>query len=74
MSRYRPQKSYGHKCRYLGYDWYEIGWAVDRYIKGSRLRWPTRYGRMTDEAGAIRFCKKHDLKMPTATPKEATDG
>jgi len=62
--RYRQQRSYGHECKYIGWGYYRISWAVDRYFKGDRLRHPTTYRRDTDEAGARRFCKKWDIPFP----------
>lgn len=61
--RYRKQRSYGHRYHHFGGDWYRIYWTVDRYIKGSRLRYPTEYSRDTDEAGARRFCEKWELEF-----------
>jgi len=66
MSRYRRQSSYGHDYEKMGHDWYRIHWTVDRYVKGSRLRFPTRYSRDTDETGARRFCKKWGLEFEEA--------
>jgi len=64
MSRYSAQKSYDHDIRKMGDDWYRIGWCIDRYSAGSRLRTPTYFDRDTDESGARRFAKKHDIEMP----------
>jgi len=67
VSRYQLQKSSGHKCQrdsYLGISGYRISWTVDRYVKGSRLRYPTTFRRDTNEAGARRFCKKWGLDFP----------
>ena len=61
--RHRQQRSFGHECRPLirGSSNYKISWAVNRYCKGSRLRFPTKYSRTTDEAGARRFCRRWGL-------------
>jgi len=64
MGRYNSGGSYDHRCQRLGGDWYRIRWTYDRYINGSRLRWPTQHTRDTDEKGARRFCKKWDCKFP----------
>jgi hypothetical protein len=58
MSRYGVQKSYAHDCQYVGWDTWRMCWVVDRYLRESRLRFPTTFWRDTDEAGARRFCKK----------------
>ena len=64
--RHRQQRSYNHRCQYHSNwgGWYEISWTVDRYVSGSRLRFPTTYTRDTDEAGARRFCKKWGIPLP----------
>ena len=66
--RHRQQRSYNHRCQYHSNwdwgDWYEISWTVDRYVSGSRLRFPATYTRDTDEAGARRFCKKWGIPLP----------
>lgn len=64
MSRHSSQSSYNHNIRFLFRDGYELGWTVDRYYAGSRLRFPTSFQRSTDEAGARRFAKKWDIPMP----------
>lgn len=69
MSRYRPGRSYGHHIRDLRIGRprlgvFEISWTVDFYYSGSRLRYPRRFRRIADEAGAKRFCRKHELTMP----------
>lgn len=65
MSRYKPSGSTSHSISSLGYGDYRLHWAVDRYYEGSRLRHPRSCHRDTDEAGAIRFARKHGCwKMP----------
>lgn len=64
MSRHSSSESYGHSIRRCFYDCYDISWTVDRYCKGSRLRFPTTYTRDTDHAGALRFAKKWDIAPP----------
>jgi hypothetical protein len=64
MSRHRVAKSYGHTIRRLVSGDYRLHWTIDRYYAGSRLRHPTGYNRDTDRAGAERFAKKHNVKMP----------
>lgn len=61
--RFRRQKSYGHRILLLGTDSYRISWVMDRYYGHSRLRYPTDYARVTDGAGAMRFAKRHDIRM-----------
>jgi hypothetical protein len=63
MGRYTSTGSTDHHCQRLGYG-FRISWVVDRYYAGSRLRFPTRYSRDTDAAGAQRFCKKWGIKFP----------
>ena len=67
MSRFGGGGSYSHSCRRIEAGFYRISWTIDRYINGSRLRWPRTYSRDTDEKGAIRFCKKHGIPMPEQT-------
>jgi hypothetical protein len=66
MGRFRPSSSYGHgvECLSAFHGEYRLHWTVDRYINGSRQRWPTKGRRDTDKAGAERFCKKWGCKMP----------
>lgn len=61
MSRHGKNSSYGHSITRIGYDHYRLGWTVDRYQKGSRLRFPTRSNRDTDGIGASRFAKRWNL-------------
>ena len=70
MGRYSSASSYGHSIRALsGMDCFEIVWTVDHHYRSSRLRHPRQSRRITDEAGARRFCKKWDIAMPK--PKDA---
>ena len=64
MSRYSSSSSTGHHACWLGEDEYEISWVVDFYYSGSRLRFPRRFRRDTNEAGAKRFCKKWKINFP----------
>lgn len=68
MSRYRPQTSRDHLIQRYSSEHYRLSWTVDRYIKGSRLRYPTRYTRDTDERGAKRFAKRWELEVPGCPP------
>lgn len=65
LSRYRSRSAYGHSIKRLpmGYG-YRLHWTVDRYYPSSMLRHPIGYSRDTDEAGALRFAKKHGVEMP----------
>jgi len=63
MGRYSPGQSYEHRITECG-GYYTIGWTVDFYYRGSRLRFPRRFSRTTDEAGARRFAKKWGVAMP----------
>lgn len=67
MGRYSTNKSYAHRCRHLGAGTYRISWTNDRYYKGSRLRFPTRTERDTDEVGARRFCQKWGVEIENPT-------
>lgn len=74
MSRYAPGTSYNHTCeadRWFG--GYIIGWTVDYYYANSRLRWPRRFRRDAEEAGARRFCKRCDIPFP-GDPKQESQG
>lgn len=61
MSRHTSQTSRGHSVRLIGPGHYRLFWTVDRYISGSRLRFPTTYTRDTDFDGAMRFVKRWKL-------------
>jgi hypothetical protein len=64
VSRYGVSKANGQRVQFLSHDCYRISWWVDRYYPTSRLRHPVGQVRITDEAGAKRFCKKWGLEMP----------
>lgn len=64
MSRHSAQHSYGHRIQRIAANTYAIRWTVDRYIKGSRLRWPTGYERITDTSGAKRFARRWQVDFP----------
>lgn len=61
--RFSKQTSYDHQCKKITWG-YEISWVVDYYYSGSRLRYPRTFRRITDELGAVRFCKKWNLEPP----------
>jgi len=64
MTRHNPGGGYGHYCEYHEhFNYYRIGWCFDRYYAGSRLRYPKRIERDTDESGAKRFCEKWDIEI-----------
>lgn len=63
MSRYSGGGSYGHDCKKLNENWYVISWIVDYYYDSSRLRFPRTFRGNTDEVGAKKFCKKHDISL-----------
>ena len=58
----RHSGSYGHRVL-QGSGYWEILWTVDYYYYyyDSRLRFPRRFRRITDAAGAARFKKKWGL-------------
>lgn len=64
MGRYEPSRSRSHHCECLGRDEYFISWEYDRYYTGSRLRFPTRIRRYTNEKGARKFCKRWKIEFP----------
>jgi hypothetical protein len=65
MSCFNSSGSSNHAVSHIGHDHYRLEWTVDRYTKNSRLRFPTRFNRDTDEAGAVKFAKKWDCrKLP----------
>lgn len=57
---------YGHRIQYLGADFYRLTWIYD--VKHGRIRFPRVMTRDTDLAGALRFAKKWDVRMPTEEP------
>jgi hypothetical protein len=71
MSRHRSSGSRGHHIERLCPGCYRLSWTVDRYYATSRLRFPTRYSRDTDEAGAVRFAKKWNVPLPEELGKTA---
>ncbi len=42
---------------------YLISWTVDYYYSGSRLRFPRKFSRWTDERGAKRFMKRWGVEL-----------
>ncbi len=66
MSRHRSQTSTGHRIKLLGSGDYRISWTVDYYYPGVRIRFPRTCQRHTDRAGAERFAKRWNVKMPEA--------
>ncbi len=63
MGRYTGSNAKGHKVLDLGHGTYRLSWVIDRYYPRSRLRHPTGYSRITDEAGAKRLCKKWGVEI-----------
>ncbi len=61
-------QSYDFRIRKLSYPGeYEISWVIDSYH--GRIRYPRATRRITDEAGAKRFAKKHEITFNfTDTP------
>lgn len=71
MSRYHSAPAYAFGIQRIGRpgsDHYRMYWTVDFYYASSRLRHPRQFSRDTDERGARRFCKRHDLTMPEDRP------
>ncbi len=68
MTRYRPSGGYGHRCKRVSHDDYDISWCWDAYRDGERCRFPRMITRETNRVGAERFCKKWDCKMPEHKP------
>lgn len=66
MSRHRSSSSTGHRCIRTPYGDFEISWTVDFYYPGSRLRYPRRFRRLTNERGARRFCTRWRIALPEA--------
>jgi len=59
--------AYSFKCNKVVTSYgiyFRCSWVVDKHYRNSRLRFPHRCSRDTDEEGAKRFCRKHDLKFP----------
>ena len=64
MSRYHSTGATGFSCRKTSYPGeYIISWTVDYYYPDSQLRYPRRFRRDTDKKGAVRFCRKHNIKL-----------
>jgi hypothetical protein len=64
MSRHRRGSSYDHSVRAASYPGeYSIHWMVDYYYAGSRQRFPRAFKRLTDRAGAERFCHRWGILM-----------
>lgn len=61
MSRYTSEGAYGFKCQKINEDVYEICWTVDFFYASSRLRFPRRFRRDTNNKGSRIFCKKHGI-------------
>ena len=62
MSRFNSSGSNNHRVTlFAGGPEYLISWQVDRYYSDSRLRHPRRCSRVTDEVGARRFIKRHNV-------------
>ncbi len=65
MSRFSGGGSYSHHIQHFAsWGFFRISWTVDKYVSGSRLRFPATYRRDTDRAGAERFAKKWGVEMP----------
>jgi hypothetical protein len=64
--------SKGHRIARTGHDEYSISWTIDRKYKGSRLRFPRGYSRLTNEKGARAFAKKHGCAFPEV-PQTASE-
>jgi hypothetical protein len=73
LSRFNSSGSKQHSIQYLGTDLYRLYWVMDRYVKNSRLRFPTTYTRDTDLRGAQRFAKKWALLVPRPSRSPAHD-
>lgn len=61
MGRHRSAQSYGHSIKQVGGVSFMLRWMVDFYYAGSRQRFPRQFQRLTDEAGARRFCKRWNV-------------
>lgn len=59
-----PGTGYGHRIERIGPDDFVLSWTFDTKISGSRLRWPRKIYRWTDEAGARRFAAKWGCEFP----------
>lgn len=56
--------SHGHRIRKLGANRYEISWAFNGAVPGSRFLRPRRGYREVNEATARRFAQKWGIGMP----------
>lgn len=61
MGRYTSSSAYHFRIKQEGVDDYRMSWVVDFYYADSRLRYPRLFSRYTNQKGAERFCKKHNL-------------
>lgn len=52
-----------HQSRSFG-SYYELAWTVDFKYEGSRLRYPRRFTRHSDEKGASEFCERWNVAPP----------
>jgi hypothetical protein len=65
------RKASNFRLRFITRGHWRMSWTVDYYYADSTLRWPRRFKRDTDDAGAARFARKHNLEMPTVLEKPA---
>jgi Uri superfamily endonuclease len=72
MSRFGAGKATSPHLKRMGPDHWRMSWTVDYYYKNSMLRWPRRFSRDTDDAGAKRFAKKHGIVLD-AGAKDASE-
>ena len=64
MRMHSNSGAYGFKCRKIDFSGiYRMVWVVDYYYADSRLRFPRPFSRDTDQRGAERFCKKHNINL-----------
>jgi len=64
MSRYSSTSAYSFNARKIDPSgMYRLSWTVDFYYPDSRLRYPRTFSRDTDQKGAERFCKKHNITL-----------
>jgi hypothetical protein len=68
MSRHKPSQAKEFGVRRIGPDHWRMSWVVDFYYQNSRLRHPRVFTRDTDDAGAVRFAKKHGLAATELKP------
>lgn len=72
MSARVASGSYGHSATRIGSDLWRISWCVEFKHRGSRLRHPRTFERVTDNRGAARFAKRWRFTLPGSTPEAAT--